>query len=103
MSDEVSLFDTGAPKSVAGPRAMSDSQRQVIRDAFARLGVSGARDQFDIVEEVTGHRIVSVNNMNERTAQALIIGLHRRLETAGRQRTGNAWADREEDTWIDRL
>lgn len=82
---------------------MTDSVRGQLRLAFAKLGVATARDQFDVVAELTGLRISSVLDLTQRQAQTLLISLTRRVESAGTRRTGNAWADRDEDTWIDKL
>ncbi|MDH2444534.1 hypothetical protein QDR37_11315 [Amnibacterium sp. CER49] len=85
------------------PKRMSDRQRAALRDAFARLGVAAAKDQFALVETLTGQRITSPQDLDNRQAQALLIQLNRRADQATRVSTGNAWADREEETWIDKL
>lgn len=82
---------------------MSDSQREEIRSLFGTLGIRTAREQFDHVEEITGKRISSVGDLDVATAQRLAGGLRSRVSSRGRERTGNAWADRDEPTWIDRL
>ena len=100
------LFDlddtTGSPQQEA-PALMTDAQRTQIRDLFARIGVTTAREQFDIVAELTGVRITAVGQLASENANTLIPMLSARAARAGRVNTGNAWADREEDTWIDRL
>ena len=107
MDDALSLFDDG-PAGVsktepAPPALMTDSQRQSIKRGFEELRISVARDQFAVVLELTGQRITSVGQLEARHAQTLIFGLEEKIRTAGRQNTGNAWADRQEDTWIDKL
>ncbi|GAA4742139.1 hypothetical protein GCM10025783_11810 [Amnibacterium soli] len=82
---------------------MSDRQRESLRAAFAQLGVTAAKDQFALVETLTGQRISSPRELGAQQAQALLIQLRRRSEQAGQTFTGNAWADRQEDTWIDKL
>lgn len=82
---------------------MSEVQRATIRELFAQLGVGDAKSQFTIVGELTGTEIRSVNDMTATTAARLIDRLQSRIASAGQARTGNAWDDREEDTWIDRL
>ena len=51
MPDGFSLFDLGErPKPAAtSPVMITPDQRNAIRDAFQRLGVSDALEQFDIV------------------------------------------------------
>ena len=103
MSDLFSLFGDEEAAPVEGPKPMSDSQRQVLRGLFASLGVASARDQFALVEELTGQRIHAVSDLDERAAGALIIRLRHRSKSVAQPNTGDAWADREEDTWIDKL
>lgn len=82
---------------------MTDSQRLAIRAAFAHLGISRAREQFDVVAELTGERITRVGDLSEGAAQSLIYALQSKVRNAGRANSGNSWADRDEDTWIDKL
>lgn len=82
---------------------LSPTQRQTIRELFAQLGVTDARAQFDMVAELTGVRITSVKDLEAGPANVLMQMLRGRIARSGRANTGNAWADREEDTWIDRL
>lgn len=84
-------------------RALTPAQRLGIRDLFAQLGVTEARAQFELVAELTGVRITAVHELDAATANVLIPMLRGAVARAGHANTGNAWADREEDTWIDRL
>lgn len=106
MDDLLPLFDgDDSAQSSLAPLAsrLTASQREALKKAFAQLGVADARGQFAIVEELTGQRITSVQELEERHAQTLIYRLANRVTAIGRISTGNAWNDREEDTWIDRL
>ena len=78
-------------------------QRETIRDLFAKIGVTSAREQFDMVAELTGVQITSVAQLEVGGANLLIHMLRGRASRAHRVNTGNSWADRDEDTWIDRL
>lgn len=102
MSEPFPLFDHDEPSEVE-LAAMTDSQRGRLRAAFADLKLPTAAAQFDLVEQLTGRRIRSPLELNSAEAQALLVQLRFRVEQSGRTRTGNAWDDREEDTWIDRL
>jgi hypothetical protein len=95
--------DTTKPESAPLDRQMSGSQRDALKTAFAALGILDARGQFAIVEELTGKRITSVKELQERDAQTLIHRLAAKVNAIGRRNTGNTWDDREEDTWIDKL
>ena len=87
----------------ARPLPMTDGQRSEIRELFAQLDIVTAVRQFDVTAELTGVRIAAVGELDAATASRLIGGLERRVQNAARVTTGNAWDDREEDTWIDRL
>jgi DNA polymerase-3 subunit epsilon len=102
---EDGLFDLEGPakQEEAAPALMTPPQRQAIRELFAQLGVTDARAQFDMVAELTGARIASVAELEAGPANVLIQMLRGRAARSGRVNTGNAWADRDEDTWIDRL
>lgn len=82
---------------------MSESQRADIKALFADLGIRTAREQFAVIQELTGVRLTSVQDLQAAAAQRAIEGLRRRVASTGRVRTGNAWDDREDPTWIDRL
>jgi len=84
-------------------KSMTDSQRRLIREAFEVLGLKNAQEQFVAVEELTGVRIRSVRDLRESTARTLLHLLGSRIATANKRNTGDAWADRDEDTWIDKL
>jgi hypothetical protein len=85
------------------PVMMSDLQRSEIRSLFESLEVRAARQQFDLVAEITGTKISSVQDLNGATAQRLIGRLRTRVANLGRASTGNSWDDRTEETWIDQL
>jgi hypothetical protein len=82
---------------------ISPYQRSLVREAFAQLGISGAHEQFEVVYELTAQRVRSPTELQARHAQALISGLASRSKAIGTERSGNAWDDRDEDTWIDKL
>lgn len=100
------LFDLEVPVSDGAepaPAPMTSIQRQTIRDLFEQLGVTDARSQFDVVAELAGVRITSVAQLEVGPANVLIQMLRGRAARSGHASTGNTWADRTEDTWIDRL
>jgi hypothetical protein len=105
MSDPLPLFAeesaSAEPTKTAG--LMTASQRRLLKDLFGRLGLTTAREQFEVVEEVTGQRISAVAELLASNAQTLIYQLPARIQSQKRIVTGNDWADREEDTWIDKL
>jgi hypothetical protein len=97
------LDDSVRAEEPATPTPMTALQRKTIRELFAQIGVVDARAQFDVVAELTGVRITSVAELEVGPANMLIQMLRGRAARSGHANTGNAWADREEDTWIDRL
>jgi hypothetical protein len=108
VTDAFSLFDDAvtAPSHtplVADDRKMTESQRARIRELFRQLGIVEARDQFTLVKELTGQDVTSVTQVSEADARKLILLLPAKIESLRSRHTGNAWSDRTEDTWIDRL
>ncbi|WP_104178389.1 hypothetical protein [Cryobacterium sp. Y50] len=101
FEDDASTTNPNA--SEPPPKTMTDSQRRLIRDAFELLGLKDAQEQFAVVEELTGVRIRSVRDLQESTAQIFLHFLGSRVKNASKKNTGDAWADRDEDTWIDKL
>jgi hypothetical protein len=97
------LNDSAPAQSDAAPTPMTTLQRQIIRELFAQIGVADARAQFNTVAELTGVRIASPADLEAGPADVLIHLLRGRVARSGRVSTGDAWADREEETWIDRL
>lgn len=97
------LDDSAPAEKQTAPNPMTALQRRTIRELFAQIGVSDARAQFDIVAELTGVRITSVAELEVGPANVLIQMLRGRAARSGHVNTGNAWADRDEETWIDRL
>ncbi|UIN31305.1 hypothetical protein [Microbacterium binotii] len=97
------LKDSADEDAPTEPRIMTPVQREKIRHLFAIIGVTGAREQFDMVEELTGVHIGSAAELEADKANLLIYMLSARASRAHRVSTGNSWADRDEDTWIDRL
>lgn len=82
---------------------MRTEQREEIRSLFGSLGLTTAREQFELVNTLIGVRLNSVTELDATNASVLIHRLGMRVESRSKSSTGNAWADREEDTWIDRL
>lgn len=101
----LSLFDDEPASEEPGnvPVMMSDLQRSEIRSLFESLDIRTAREQFDLVAEITGTRITSVGELDGATAHRLINRLRSRVASLGRVSTGNSWDDRTDETWIDQL
>lgn len=105
MSELFELFDPQGSTAVPheATRTMTTDQRLAIRALFAELGLSQARDQFELVNVLIGIELRSVKDLDARNAARLIPRLQRRVETRKKVPSGDAWRDREEDTWIDNL
>lgn len=106
MSDLLPLFeakDAPEPPNASKP-TITSSQRDALRKLFSELGGGGtAREQFALVEEISGQRISSVGELLASSARVLIYQLPARIQSKNGVATGNDWADREDDTWIDKL
>ncbi|REJ08751.1 hypothetical protein DY023_00220 [Microbacterium bovistercoris] len=105
MMSTLSLFDEPADDQVPTMRElpMYDSQRREIRELFAALGLTTAPEQFAVVEELISVRLRAVTDLNREDARRLLSRLQSRVQTSRRASTGDSWADRDEDTWIDKL
>lgn len=105
MTDGASLFDISdrPDPHPDAPQMITPDQRSAVRNAFAQLGIVDAPAQFEIVYQLTSQRVRSPTELEARHAQILLRGLEERLRSQGIHRTGNAWADRDEETWIDKL
>lgn len=106
MSELFDLFSNpshSTPEPVPAPQPMTDDQRAQIRGLFTALGMAAASEQFDLVHVLVGIRLNSVADLDSKTAATLIPRLSKRVQSMKRDSTGNSWADREDDTWIDKL
>ena len=105
MPDEPSLFNLDADQmpTIAVPEMITVGQRMSVREAFEVLGITEAREQFEVVHQLTAQKVTFPLQLQARHAQMLIAGLTERILAKGTVRTGNAWDDRDEDTWIDKL
>lgn len=104
MSDD-SLF--------ADPRPSQQQPRAVERDEIAGWQVSALRTALDeagavtmkqrreLVEELAGRPVAALRDLSIIEARAVSEGLAARKKS--RDGTRDAWADRDGDTWIDRL
>ncbi|WP_162925029.1 hypothetical protein [Mycetocola zhujimingii] len=106
MSDALFVFGDPQEPSPRGdnpPFPMTDSQRKLIRAAFSRLGIADAKTQLSMVNDLIGVPIRRVTDLTAQSASTLLPLLAARADRNGRPSTGNAWADRPEDTWLDKL
>lgn len=104
MNDLFDLFAEPAPEpEPARATPMNDSQRTEIRTLFGTLDKVTAGDQFAVVDELIGIHLTSVVDLTAIDASRLIQRLRMRVDSQSRTVTDNSWADRDEDTWIDRL
>lgn len=104
MNDSLDIFSDSDPEpATERSQPMTDDQRARIRSLFSALSKTTAREQFALVEELIAVRITRVTELTSPHASLLIERLGRRVKRLDQTHSGNSWADREEDTWIDRL
>lgn len=107
MTEPLDLFAFASARPDEAPvepvSPMTGEQRAEIRTLFSQLHVRAAREQFDLVDVLIGIRLRSVADLDTKSAAALIPRLRKRVASQAKISTGNSWADREEDTWIDIL
>jgi hypothetical protein len=108
VSDVLSVFDSPEERALpdrnlSASSLMTDSQRKLIREAFARLEIADAKSQFSLINDLMGLSIKSVADLSFQSANILLPLLKTRVDRLGQRYTGNDWDDRTEDTWIDKL
>lgn len=104
MVDELPLFEIRTEDNPASRRQrLTASQRSTIATLFAELGISLARDQFALIKEATGLSISRALDLDESAAQTAIHALRARVQSMHATRTGDAWTDRTDDTWLDKM
>lgn len=97
------LDDSAGQGASAAPALMTPVQRETIRDLFAKIRVTSDGAQFDMVAGPTGVQTTSVAQLEDDKANLLTHMLSGRASRGHRVSTGNSWADRDEDTWFDRV
>lgn len=105
MSEELSLFDDELPipEPVAESKAplASDWQIDLLRKALDVRGLISMAERQAVIEAAAGREVPSLRALTQEEALSILNRLGQ--ETPKGSSTGSAWADRQEDTWIDRL
>ena len=61
MADELTLFNLGTDQAPAAtaPEMITVGQRLSVREAFGVLGITSAREQFEVVHQLTAQKVTS--------------------------------------------
>lgn len=105
MTDEIpSLFDmeTADTSTPGAPLPVRPEQVAKLRREFERAGIMGQEERKEIVESVTGRPVASLHDLQDVEGQRILV-LVKGINPRKPDRTGTAWDDREEETWIDKL
>ncbi|MCL3836268.1 hypothetical protein [Aeromicrobium duanguangcaii] len=103
MSEELSLFgdEPVNPKRPDLPTPISDWQVDLLRKALDARGLTGMTDRQKAIEAAAGRPVESLRSLTRDEALQVLSRLAEQQPT-DRVAT-SAWAERDEDTWIDRL
>ena len=100
-----SLFEIDEPApspNVIAPLPIKTEQIQEIRDAFEKAGVLGQADRKALIESVVVREVSSLRELQAVEVRRILQRIHD-LGGSKPTRSGSAWDNREEDTWIDKL
>lgn len=90
-----------APQAPSDP-PIRDSQIQQLREAFAASGIDSMEDRRAIIESCTIRPVASIRELLAKDVRPILRRIEER-SIAPKQKTGSAWDNRDEDTWIDKL
>lgn len=106
MSD--ALFDFGSPEETQQTTApqqeipIKDHQVQQIRQGLDAAGIIDQDERQSTIQSYVSRRVASLRDLHAHEAHVIIQRL-KQLQNATPAKTGSAWDQREEDTWIDKL
>lgn len=106
MSD--ALFDFGSPEEAQPASApqrdipIKDHQVQQIREGLDAAGIIGQDLRQNTIQSYISRQVPSLRDLHAHEAHVIIQRL-KQLQSATPAKTGSAWDQREEDTWIDKL
>lgn len=106
MSD--ALFDFGSteePQFAPAPQRdipIKDHQVQQIREGLDAAGIIGQEERQNTIQSFISRQVPSLRDLHAHEAHTIIQRL-KQLQSATPAKTGSAWDQREEDTWIDKL
>lgn len=104
--DDEGLFNLPAPAysrpdEREEPR-ISINQIAILRGAFDDAGIMSMEERQKIIESCTIRPIANIRELLARDVRPILDRISQRINSTGLA-VGNAWDNREEDTWIDKL
>ncbi|MEV8181519.1 hypothetical protein [Specibacter sp. NPDC078692] len=106
MSDSLFDFDSpGDPKSEPVQQRdipVKDHQVQQIRLALDAAGIVGQDERQSGIQAFVSRPVPSLRELHAQEAHTIIQRL-KQLQNSTPTKTGSAWDQREEETWIDKL
>lgn len=106
MSD--ALFNFGSPEEPLPAPApqqdipIKDHQVQQIREGLDAAGIIDQDERQSTIQSYVSRQVASLRDFHAHEAHVIIQRL-KQLQSATPAKTGSAWDQREEDTWIDKL
>lgn len=81
---------------------ITEAQVQQLRDAFAAAGIDSMDDRRAIIASCTIRSVASIRELLAKDVRLVLKRIAER-SSAPKPKTGSAWDNRDEETWIDKL
>lgn len=106
MSEALFDFESpNEPQAVAAQQRdipVKDHQVQQIREGLYLAGIMEQDERQQTIQSYVARPVTSLRDLSAHEAHTIIQRL-KQLQDAMPAKTGSAWDQREEDTWIDKL
>lgn len=104
VSDYPGLFNipSGAAPGELQEMPIRPEQVQQIREAFDTAGLAGQEERKALINSLVIRDVTSLRELHAVEVRRIISAIEQRSADRPKSR-GSAWADRDEDTWIDKL
>lgn len=102
--DEPGLFDLPEEvKEPAQPESLiTDQQIAAIRSAFEHAGITSMEDRQELIQSCVIRPVNNIREVHAREARRILNRINERLQSRPKK-SGTAWDNRDEPTWIDKL
>lgn len=104
LPDEPGLFDLEdeAASSAFEEPAITDQQILSIRRAFEEAGISSMEERQQLIESCVVRPVARLRDLQARDVRRVLKRISDQQHRTA-PKTGSAWDNRDEDTWIDKL
>lgn len=104
--DDAGLFDLPAEANSAAAKReeprISPDQVTKLRQAFDAAGITSMEERQQIIESCTIRPVANIRELLAKDVRPILARIEQQKTSKG-PKTGSAWDNRDEDTWIDKL